>query len=124
MIYYFVGSLEGLGSAMGRLLPSVNTKERHLMVNVTLTAQRRHIFGKKVKTLRREGILPANFYGKGVETTAIQISERDFEQIFRTVPKGESFNLDIEGTTYPVVIYVVQRHPVTRKFLHIDFKLA
>jgi len=94
------------------------------MVNVTLKAQRRHIFGKKVKTLRREGILPANFYGKGIETTAIQISERDFEQIFRTVPKGESFNLDIEGTIHPVVIYVVQRHPVTRKFLHIDFKLA
>ncbi|WP_298407505.1 50S ribosomal protein L25 [uncultured Chloroflexus sp.] len=94
------------------------------MANATLAAQRRHIFGKKVKTLRREGILPANFYGKGVETTAIQINERDFEHIFRTVPKGESFTLDIEGATYPVVIYVVQRHPLTRKFLHVDFKLA
>ena len=45
---------------------------------LTLSATNRTVLGKKVKHLRREGVLPANVYGRGVESTAIQLDGRRF----------------------------------------------
>jgi large subunit ribosomal protein L25 len=38
------------------------------MKSPSLKVDRRKVLGRKVKTLRREGILPANIYGKKVKT--------------------------------------------------------
>lgn len=42
------------------------------MKRESLTVEKRTIQGKAVKKLRREGILPANIFGKQFESTAVQ----------------------------------------------------
>ena len=64
---------------------------------LTLTASNRTVLGKKVKRLRREGVLPANVYGRGVDSTAIQLSGREFRRAIRQAGIRSMFELAIEG---------------------------
>ena len=46
------------------------------MERVELRAEKRTILGKKVKRLRREGIIPAVLYGHKIESVPLQVEER------------------------------------------------
>ncbi|NIT78473.1 MAG: 50S ribosomal protein L25, partial [Thermoplasmata archaeon] len=46
------------------------------MTEHTLAAERREAIGKKVKSIRRDGLVPAVLYGSGVEGLPIQIDAR------------------------------------------------
>ncbi len=48
-----------------------------------LTVEKRKVTGKKVKKLRREGILPANIYGKDIKSVAVQLPQKEFEKVFK-----------------------------------------
>lgn len=87
-----------------------------------LIAQKRKIFGKKVKKLRKEGLIPAHIFGKGIKSVHISVDGKSFLPIFEEI--GETGLLDlVVGKQKPrtVLISQVQRHPVTDKILHIDF---
>ena len=43
----------------------------------TLQIQTRTIEGKKVKTLRTQGITPIHLYGSGVESSSMQVDFKD-----------------------------------------------
>ena len=93
------------------------------MKRKTLKAEKRKILGRKVKKLRQKGILPANIYGKNIKSTAVQMDQTSFQEIF--VKAGETELLDLqvgkEKETHPVLIRNVQVDPVTDNPLHIDF---
>lgn len=94
------------------------------MTRPKITAQKREILGKKVKKLRREGILPANIYGKKVKSVGIQVNLKDFVDIYKEVGETGLVDLQIEGEkeTRPVLIHNVCKHPVEDNFLHADFR--
>ena len=48
----------------------------------TLKAQKRTITGRKVKNLRKQGILPANLFGNNITSQAIQIDTKDYLKVF------------------------------------------
>lgn len=89
----------------------------------TLEAQKRKIFGRKLKRLRREGILPANIYGRGVESLAIQVNLQSFQKLLSKVGETEIVELNVEGEkkARPVLIHGTQSDPVTDQLLHADF---
>ena len=93
------------------------------MKKVGLKAQKRKIFGRKVKKLRQEGVLPTNIYGKNIKSQAAQVSLKDFLEVFKQV--GETgiveLSLEGEGKTRPVLIHNLQKHSVTDQPLHADF---
>lgn len=88
-----------------------------------LEVQKRKIFGRKVKKLRAEGILPANFYGKKIKSTAVQVDLGDFEKVYKEA--GETGVVDLkvkeEKKTRPVLIHNLQLDPITDLPLHADF---
>lgn len=88
-----------------------------------LKAEKRKITGRKVKQLRKEGILPANIYGKDVKSLAIQVPAKEFQPVFKEA--GETGLLDLliagEDKTRPVLIHNLQLDPVTDTALHVDF---
>lgn len=87
-----------------------------------LNAEVRKIEGRKVKTLRKEGILPANVYGKKVKSQAVQVGLKDFDKIFAEVGETGLFTLKIgKSDDRPVLIHNIQLNPVTDKPVHIDF---
>lgn len=89
----------------------------------TLKAEKRKVLGRRVKKLRREGILPGNIYGKSTNSTAVQIKGKEFEKLFAETGETEVIDLQIdkEKKTRPVLIRDIQVDPVTNSPLHIDF---
>lgn len=88
-----------------------------------ITAEKRNLLGKKVKKLRKEGILPANLYGKKMKSQALQVKTDDFQKVYKDVGETGLIDLQVEKEkeTHPVLIHNIQSHPVTGDFLHADF---
>lgn len=86
-----------------------------------LTAQKREIMGKAVKTLRSGGFIPAELYGKEFENIHLSIFEKDFHKIFGEAGESTIINLAVNGEKIPVLINDVFTDPLSNKISHIDF---
>lgn len=91
------------------------------MKHPVLKAEPRTLLGKKVKKLRREGVLPTNVYGKGLASIALQVSMEDFKVIHKEVGDTGIIDLQFDGKTKPVLIKNLQMNFETRTPLHADF---
>lgn len=91
------------------------------MKRPTLSATMRTLLGKKVKKLRREGILPANVYGKDVPSTALQVNLKEFIDIYKEVGETGLVDLEVDGKKRPVLIKNVQFEFRNNTPLHADF---
>lgn len=90
---------------------------------IKLTVKPREITGKKVKKLRRENIIPANIFGKGIKSQNIQVAEKEFLTAYKQAGETSIIELNIEGSksTNPVLVSNLHTHPVSGGVLHIDF---
>jgi large subunit ribosomal protein L25 len=90
-----------------------------------LNAESRVIKGRKVKKLRKEGIVPANIFGKKVKSKAISIKLDDFKKVYREVGETGLINLEIKDKGQKedraVLISNVQMDPVSDIPVHVDF---
>jgi large subunit ribosomal protein L25 len=86
-----------------------------------LKAEERKVLGKKVKKLRREGYLPGNVYGKGLNSHAIQVKLEDFESVYKEAGETGLVDLTYDEKTKPVLIKNLQLNYATRTLLHVDF---
>ncbi|HVM31479.1 MAG TPA: 50S ribosomal protein L25 [Candidatus Limnocylindrales bacterium] len=92
------------------------------MTRPKLSAQPRSVQGKSVKHLRGDGVLPAVVYGRGVESTMIQVDSRELDLIRRRSGRNALVDLSVDGgKPTPVLLHHIQEHPVTRRPLHVDF---
>jgi len=89
----------------------------------TYSVSPRSVVGKNVARLRREGVLPANIYGRGIESVAVEMPWRQARDMLIAHGTDSLIQLSVEGepATRPVVVRTYQRHPVTREVLHLDF---
>lgn len=86
-----------------------------------LAAEKRTISGKNVKRLRKDGILPANIYGKSFTSLQVQLPLKEFSTIYNKVHETGLIDLKVDGDTLPVLIHNVQVHPATYEPIHADF---
>lgn len=87
----------------------------------TLTVTKREVFGKKLKRLRAEGVLPANIYGKAVTSTAVQVPLKDFEKVYKEARETGLVDLRFGAESRPVLIHNVQLDYMTQEPVHADF---
>jgi large subunit ribosomal protein L25 len=89
----------------------------------TYAAEPRTALGKAAARLRRSEVLPANIYGRGLPSLAVQLNERDAHSLLREHGVNTLVNLQVAGepSTRPVVVRKVQRHPVNHRLQHVDF---
>ncbi len=85
-----------------------------------LTVTKRKITGKKVKQLRRDGILPANIYGKDFKSVSVQVPLKDFEKVYKEAGETGVVDIEIESKTIPVLIHSVAEDYLGN-LLHADF---
>ena len=88
------------------------------MTKISLKADKREIIGRKVKKLRQEGKIPANIFGKKIESQAIVVDLKEFEEVFEKA--GETQIVDLNGKS--VLISNVTYNPVGGNILHVDFR--
>lgn len=91
------------------------------MKHPKLKLQTRSVLGKKVKKLRREGILPVNLYGKNIPSVSLQLPLAEFETVFKEVGETGLIDLEVEGKSRPSLVKNVQWNHRTHTPLHIDF---
>ena len=88
--------------------------------NPTLKAEVRTITGKKVKNLRKAGILPATVYGQEMTPISVQMIDKDMETIFHHVGESGLVELELDGNKLPILFRNPQYHPVEGNLIHID----
>ncbi|MCR4324690.1 MAG: 50S ribosomal protein L25 [Candidatus Curtissbacteria bacterium] len=91
------------------------------MEQIPLSAQPRTVLGKKVKTLRKEGVIPAHVFGHKIETIHVQVNAEDFKKVFEKAGETGIIDLSIDKDKRPVMVRAIQVHPMTDDPLHIDF---
>ena len=92
------------------------TKEKHQVKATTRT-----VAGRKVKHLRKEGLLPATVYGKAFESLSVQFNAAEVEKLFSDI--GESTLVEVildEKEKLPVLFRNPQYHAIEGNLIHID----
>ena len=85
-------------------------------------SERREIFGKNAsRRIRREGKLPAVFYGSHVETVPLTLQNKDILRILKS-EAGENtiFKVTYDSEKKDAMIKEIQTDPVTNEVLHVD----
>jgi len=75
---------------------------------------------KNSRKLRSLGKIPAVIYGKGHDVRQLVLDEKEVSDYFSKVA-SRTLELNIAGDKKNVKIGDVQRHPISRDILHIDF---
>lgn len=102
---------------------------------LSLSAKIRKDFGKKVKTLRKKGIVPGVLYGPKIkEAQPLELDEKEFGKVYQEAGESSLISLEIAGPKgkqasygagkkekYLVLIHEVARDPLTEKPIHVDF---
>lgn len=94
------------------------------MATAQLSAQARTGTGKGVaRTLRREGLVPGVIYGPARAAQALTVSGRDLELLLEHIAAENTvIELSLDGTTSPTLIREIQRDPIRRNVIHVDFQ--
>ncbi|MGB2856268.1 MAG: 50S ribosomal protein L25 [Dehalococcoidia bacterium] len=92
------------------------------MEQIELSAATRDILGKKVRFLRRQGLTPANLYGRNVKSTALQVDTTQLKHTLAKAGKSSLVALKVDSAKRPkmVIIRDIQREPLTGGLLHVD----
>lgn len=88
---------------------------------LTLSAKIRKDRGKKVKALRKKGVLPAVLYGPKIKSSSVQVDLKEFEKVYREGGESSLISLKAEGKNFQVLIHDVKKDPLAQKPIHVDF---
>ena len=93
-------------------------------MDVTLRADRRDETGSApARRLRARGLVPGVLYGAGVDTaTPVAVDRRDLvAALSGAAGTNALITLDIDGASHLTLARELQRDPVRRELLHVDF---
>lgn len=92
------------------------------MAEIIIKANKRDIVGKKVRALRRAGMLPAVIYGHHIEPLPIAMDYRETSRIIEKIASSALVVLDVNGEKYYSLVREKQRNPLTGMIQHVDFQ--
>ena len=92
------------------------------MPNLVLTVEYRDVTGKKVSTLRNEGITPLHMYGPSIDPRNIQCDSVSVDRIVSEAGTNIPVTINLDGENDEVCfVREVQYHPVKDLIIHVDF---
>ncbi len=89
-----------------------------------LQIQKRTTEGKKVKTLRNQGITPIHLYGSEFDSASMQVKMSELINILDLA--GFSSPITLNDGKNDIIAFAreVQRHPLTEQIIHVDFQIV
>ena len=87
-----------------------------------LAAEPRTVLGKKVRRLRREGVIPANLVQAGHPSIAMQVSERALADLVRAQATGQLVDLESPDISEPVLMDSVEIDTLTNRLVHLTLR--
>jgi large subunit ribosomal protein L25 len=74
------------------------------------------------RRMRREGNVPATLYGLGKDAETIAVAWRELRRVLTTEAGVNAFiHLEVDGRRQATLVKEIQRHPVRRDVIHVDF---
>jgi len=86
-----------------------------------IKAENREAERKKNLKIREQGLIPGVLYGPKIDTSPVQVEGKTFEKIYKEAGESSLINLKVGDKEFPVLIYDVQRDPLSRRATHVDF---
>jgi large subunit ribosomal protein L25 len=86
-----------------------------------LVSELRTTIGHQVKKIRGEGNIPATVYGHNYKSQSLSINTDAFLAVYKEVGETGLVDLTIKGSSVPVLIHTIQKHPVNQTVLHVEF---
>src|SRR5918999_5125232 len=95
-------------------------------MDLELTLDAREAQGKANKRLRRQGLVPGVVYGKGEDSTNVQVESKTFETLYRAAGKTSVVKFRLPGASRSTSGFIksVQRHPLSGRAIHVDYFLV
>lgn len=91
------------------------------METIILQAKAREITGKKVSELRDQDMIPGIIYGKSIKPENIYMSNKEFQNVFKTAGDNTVIDLKIDNSkNHKVLIQNVDYTPTKDKILHVE----
>ena len=102
---------------------SKEARKEETMEQIELKTQKREVLGKKVKSLRREGFVPAVLYGHETDSIPLQVEERELNRVLAQAGEHRLIALKIGRARKPHMALTrdVQWDVITGRPLHVDF---
>ena len=94
-------------------------------MDVSLTVDTGRTSGTRpMRRLRREGIIPGVVYGLGNDPVKVSVPWPELRKALNTeAGLNALISLEVDGDTQLSIVKDLQRHPVRRDVLHVDFQL-
>jgi large subunit ribosomal protein L25 len=87
-----------------------------------LTVSSRDVMGKKVKGLRKEGVIPAVVYGKHLDQSLhISIEKLPLLRAYESAGMSTPVEIHGDGINQLVLFHRLQLNPVTDRLMHVEF---
>ena len=90
------------------------------MQHFELNGQLRQVGKATIKAFRRQGLVPCNLYGAGLENILFTVNAKDLKGLINT-PYSHIVDLNLDGQKYTAILHELQFHPVEDLCLHVDF---
>ena len=88
---------------------------------ITLNADKREATGKKVKSLRKAGQVPATLYEKGKDSLSLQLTYLPLVKAWQKAGKHHPIELMVDGKKHMAMIKDVAHDPVKATLTHVSF---
>ena len=94
------------------------------MATASLNAKTRSGSGTGVaRKLRQGGEVPAVIYGHGRQPQSLTVNTREIDRLLSQFSAGSTvIELSVDGKVAKTLIREIQRHPVKRNIVHLDFQ--
>jgi large subunit ribosomal protein L25 len=93
---------------------------------LTLTLQTREALGRKVKALRRGGIVPVHLYGPNIASQSLQCESRELIKVLAQAGRNNTVTITVQGEKEEHLAFVreIQWNPIRGDLFHVDFLRA
>lgn len=88
---------------------------------INLKLDLRTLQGKKLKQLRKDGLVPAVVYGPDMEPINAQAAQNVIDKVVRDAGRHTPVHLDVDGKTKIAMIKDVDNDPVKSRIRHVSF---
>ncbi|MFP3380518.1 50S ribosomal protein L25, partial [Bacillus sp. SIMBA_069] len=77
-----------------------------------------------LRNLRESGEIPAIVYGNQNDSTAISVNNIELQKTIKEIGRNGIISLDLEGTSYKVMLSDYQKDPIKNFIYHADFLIV
>lgn len=93
------------------------------MEKVVINAEKRDVVGKKVGSLRRQGLIPGVMYGHNEPPFPITMNAREIERVINNLTSSSIVTVKVDGESHQALIRERQKDYIRNQIIHLDFQI-